>query len=122
MFNIPNLICVCQLIVTADIPSSLILVTLMMEVLRSYEMSVLTRATWYNIQEYGILHSHRCENFKYCLFLWEFVESRWIHDINMEGSCYFKKSLLPLLYLLSECGEPPAVDVSRNGILQIFSH
>jgi hypothetical protein len=44
--------------------SSLILVTLKMDVTRSSDMSVLTRATWRNISEDGILHSHRHENLK----------------------------------------------------------
>jgi hypothetical protein len=45
----------------ANIPSSSILVTLMMEALSSSETAVLTRAKWRNIPEYGILHSHCCE-------------------------------------------------------------
>jgi hypothetical protein len=50
----------------ANVPSSPIFVTLMMEeALGSFETSVIARAMQRNIPEDGILHSHRCENFNY---------------------------------------------------------
>jgi hypothetical protein len=54
---------VLQLLVTANVvPSSPILVTLMLEAIRSSETSVLTRATGRHIPEDDIFHSHRRGN------------------------------------------------------------
>jgi hypothetical protein len=52
------------LLVTADVHNSPILVTVMMEALRSSKMSVLTKVTQRHITEDNILHSRRRENLK----------------------------------------------------------
>jgi hypothetical protein len=54
-----------QLLVTANIvPSSLILLTLTKEAIRSSETSVITRVTRRHIPDDGILQSYRRENLK----------------------------------------------------------
>jgi hypothetical protein len=52
------------LLVSANVPNLQILDTLIIEVIHSLKVSDLIRATWYDIPEDGILHSHRRENLK----------------------------------------------------------
>jgi hypothetical protein len=52
---------------TASVPSSPILVNLMMEALSSSETLVLTKDIWHNNPEDAVLHSDRRENLKSCL-------------------------------------------------------
>jgi hypothetical protein len=66
-----------QLLATANIvPNSLILFTLMTEVIHSSETSVLTRATWHNTQEDSIIDCCCCfhllvqgRRFQVCAYL-----------------------------------------------------
>jgi hypothetical protein len=51
----PTFHIVLWLLVTDNVPSPLILVTVMAEAIRSCKTSVLTRATWHNIPEVCIL-------------------------------------------------------------------
>jgi hypothetical protein len=54
-----------RLLATANVvPSSLILSTLIMEAIHSFDTSVLTRATERRIPEDCVLHGHRRENLK----------------------------------------------------------
>jgi hypothetical protein len=49
---------------TKVVPSSTILVTMIMEAIQSFETSVRTKATRRHIARDGILYSHRLENLK----------------------------------------------------------
>jgi hypothetical protein len=66
-----------RLLVTADVLSSPIFVTLMMEAVCSTETLVLTRATRSHITEDGIRHSHRHENLKSYK---KYIVESWISD------------------------------------------
>jgi hypothetical protein len=69
---------VCRLIVIANVvPSSPIFATLMMDVLRSSEALVLTRATRPSISEDGLLHGHRRKNLKSYILYTDW--SDWVH-------------------------------------------
>jgi hypothetical protein len=59
-----------RLLVTANVvPTSPILFTMIMEVLRSTDTSVLTKTTRCNISDNAILHGHRRENVKPYIYL-----------------------------------------------------
>jgi hypothetical protein len=80
---------VLRLLITDNVPSSPILVTLMIGVRRFSETSVLSPAARRNIPEDGILHSHRRENLKFYTIL-QFLATQYSSSLQ-----------LPCLFLVS---------------------
>jgi hypothetical protein len=78
-----------QLLVTANVPNSLIIFTLMMEATCSFETSVLIRTTRRHIPEDGILHSHRRENLRSHIGIKMFLGSRAgpVCEANLTDIC-----------------------------------
>jgi hypothetical protein len=91
-----------QLLVTANVPSSPILDTLMMEALSSFETSVPTRATRRNIPEDGVLHSHCREELKSYIAL-------------IGWALYRRNNVSPARYELG-------LYIPEDGILERFTH
>jgi hypothetical protein len=87
--SIVILFIVIRLLVTADVPSSPSLVTLMMESPRSSETSVLRVTIRRNIPEDGILHSHRRENLK--SYMTRLINETW--QVSAKIHCLYKTSL-----------------------------
>jgi hypothetical protein len=77
------------------LPSSPILVTLMMEELSSFETPFLITVTRRNIPEYGILHSHRRENLK-SYIAWTLWLRRNLSPVRYERGFYISEDGIPL--------------------------
>jgi hypothetical protein len=71
------------------VPSSPILVTLMIEAIRSFDASVLTRATRRNIPNDGVLHSYCRENLKSYIAL-----TGWALELRYIVSCKVRTGFL----------------------------
>jgi hypothetical protein len=81
-----------QLLVTANVLNSSILVTLMMEALCSFETSVLTRSTRINNPEEAILRSHRREDIS--MYVSIYLSMYWSIYLSCLSACPIPRGLL----------------------------
>jgi hypothetical protein len=86
---------VLQLLVTACVPTSLIVLILMMEAKLSSETSVLTRATMPDIPEDGsLLELREYFSTNVCVCSFEFLEQNCVCSSNFRNPCYMTSLLI----------------------------